>query len=144
VRALAVSLAALVDIQARGLVRVQIVAFVARAYVAAQQIHAVVAAIMPAGQAFVHVHAVPPIVRHQHVAGWALAMVTTRDVYAQVRAAGFNVVLELLALIDVLAGSIVVPQSIAERTGAADGPWTVHFRMTMMGTVAVIALATVH
>jgi len=35
VRALAVSLAALVDIQARGLVRMQIVAFVARAYVAA-------------------------------------------------------------------------------------------------------------
>jgi len=35
VRALAISLAALVDIQARGLVRMQIVAFVARAYVAA-------------------------------------------------------------------------------------------------------------
>jgi len=106
-----------------------------------------VAAIVPTGQAFVHVHAVSPIVRHQDVTGRALAMVTTRDVHAQVRAAGFNVVFELLALVDVLAGPIIVSQSIAERTGAADGPWIVrgvHFRVTVMGAVAVIALATVH
>lgn len=143
VRTAAVLLFALVDVQTGGLVRVQVVAFVAGTDVAAQQVHAVVGAVVTTGQALVYVDAVLLVVRHEDVAGRALAVMTALGVDARVRAAGIDVVLKLFALVDILAGPAIRLQPEADRTGAMRFSVRVVL-VTVMGTIAVIALATVH
>lgn len=147
VRALAVFLSTLVDVQASRLVGVQIVTFVAGAHVTAEQVHTVVGAVVATGQALVHVYAGFLVIRHQDVAGRALAVIATLGVHARVRTTGVDVVLELLALVDILAGPLIALQSITERTGATSAGnsiGTIFFLMTVMRTVAVVALTTVY
>lgn len=105
-------------------------------------------AIVTIGQTFVHVHAFFLIVRHEDITGGTLATITALGVYARVRAARFHVVLKLLAFVDVLAGSEIMFQAVAERARAT---YTrvcnfvgIFFLMTIMRTVAVVALAAVH
>lgn len=73
-------------------------------------------------------------------------MITALGVHADVRTAGVHVVLELLALIDVLTGlEILAPQAETERAGATnarDPVGTVH-SVTVVGTVPVVALAAI-
>lgn len=145
-RAVAIPLEALINIQASGIIGVQIMSFVTGAHVTAQQVHAVVSAIVATGQALVHIHAVLPIVRHQNIAGRALAMITALGVHAGVRTTGLHVVLELLALVDVLAGPMIAFQTEAERAGATNtrNPIGIIYSMTMVGTISIVALAAVH
>lgn len=147
---LAVPLPTLVHVQAGGSVDVQVMSRLTGAHVAARQIHALVAAIVTIGQTLVHVHAVLPVVRQQGIAGGTLATITALGVHARVRAARFHVVLELLALVNVLAGpEILAFQTVTERAGASDARdckfvGSSLFLMTVMRTIAVVALAAVH
>jgi len=120
--------------------------FITSAYVTAQQVYTVMCAIVMAGQTLVHIYAILPVVRHQNVASRALAVITTLGVYADVRAAGIYVVLEFLALVDVLAGPKIASQTEAKRAGTTstrNSIGTVHL-VTMMGTIPVVALAAIH
>lgn len=145
---LAVPLLTLVDVQAGGLIGMQVMSLVTGARVAAQQVYAFVGAIVTIGQTLVHVHALFLIVRHQDIASGTLATITTLGVYARVRAARFNVVLKLLAFVDVLAGSEITFQAEAERARATDvrdcNFVGIFFLMTIMRTIAIVALATVY
>lgn len=144
--AIAIPLPTLVDVQAGRLVGVQVVSLVAGAHVAAEQVHAVVAAIVVAGQALVHVHAVLLVVRHQDVAGRALAVIAAHGVHARVRAAGVHVVLEFLAFVDILAGPEIPFEPETERAGATRDRRTVRplLAVTVMGAVPVVAFTAIH
>lgn len=119
---------------------------VAGAYIATQQVHAVVGAVVPAGQTLVHVYAVSPVIRHQNVARGAFAVIAALGVHACVRAAGVHVILKILAFIDILAGLAIALQTKTERTGAVNARISVGdalLLMTMMRAVTIIALAAV-
>ena len=101
------------------------------------------AAVVPAVEALVHVDAVLLVVRQQNVSGWTLAVVSTLGVHADVRATQVHVVLKLFALVDVFAGSLILFQSEAQGTGAANLLAVFFTRVAMMRAVPVVLLATV-
>lgn len=74
-------------------------------------------------------------------------MIAALGVHAAMRTAGVHVVLELLALVDVLAGSeVLAPQAEAGRAGAtnARNPVRVVRSVTVMGTVPIVAPAAIY
>lgn len=74
-------------------------------------------------------------------------MISALGVHADVRAAGVHVVLELLALVDVLTGpEVLASQAEAGRAGAtnARNPVRTVHSVTVMGTVPVVALAAIY
>lgn len=120
----------------------EVVAFVTGAHVASQEVQAVVAAVVPIVQTLVHVDTILLVLRQQDVAGGALAIVSPLRVHADVRTAQIHVILEFLALVDILASSLILFQSESQRAGAVY-PLATFLAMTMMRTVSVVLLATV-
>lgn len=99
-------------------------------------------AIVSIVEALVHVDTIFLVLRQQDVAGGALAIISPFRVHADVRTAQIDVILELLALVDILASSLILFQSESQRAGAVHHLAT-FLVVTMMRTVSVVPLAAV-